>query len=694
MLAGSRQRNPDADPGAPIGGAVDVAAAVEHLDALAHAHQPEATLRSADVEPPAVIRHRHPQRRARRRRAQAHLDIDPARLCMARDIGQAFLNHAVRGGAYLGLQADQCLRQLQRSDHLRIALLKGRDQFLQRCRQTQPFELRRAQTLQHAAHHVLDLGGHGHDGLGALAHRGAAAIADRRGIGVNRAQALADLIVQLARQAAALVFLHLQQAPGEPLIFRDALLQRFRHVVEPHADARHFRQTEARQACAEVTVLHLAQRRQDVLNPIADAHYAMGFAFLYELTSLRAVGSTKPEVDLSPSRRLYEAGGRHLQRATHFLDELVASRCSDFEEYCWGYPFNWVWRGGVIKEQTPLITTTPYCYEAFLQVAELLESEVRDQKSEVSGSQGANFTAGGREDFLNRPKEAGDSVLVKTEQSSIISHPDLLEQYQQILESIARHAANDIKDFPTSATASSCSYTPFDSEGVINAAAYRAFLLTSASQEFANDSYWKIAERNLNFVLENQNADGSWYYAVDGVRDFVDHYHTCFVMKALAKIHFLVGHQGCLDALKKGMDYYLKNLFAEDGLPKPFAKAPRLTVYKRELYDCAECINLCLLLRERFPQLQKTLEIVIAGVMEDWIRPDGSFRSRKLHFGWDNVPMHRWGQAQMFRALALYLRETSRSEDRGRKTDDGRRQTGDRRQRADSRPLKIVEGAR
>ena len=70
---------------------------------------------------------------------------------------------------------------------------------------------------------------------------------------------------------------------------------------------------------------------------------------------------------------------------------------------------------------------------------------------------------------------------------------------------------NDIKDFPTSENASSCSYTPYDNGGVINAAAYRAFLLTSASQFFSNDDYWKIAERNLNFVLENQNPDGSWF---------------------------------------------------------------------------------------------------------------------------------------------------------------------------------------
>ena len=169
--------------------------------------------------------------------------------------------------------------------------------------------------------------------------------------------------------------------------------------------------------------------------------------------------------------------------------------------------------------------------------------------------------------------------------------------------------------------------------------------------------YWKIAERNLNFVLENQNPDGSWFYAVDGVRDFVDHFHTCFVMKALAKIHTLTGHPACLEALSKGVKYYLENLFDEDGLPKPFSKAPRLTVYKRELYDCAECINLCLLLRERFPQLKPTLEKVVAHILNEWVKRDGSFRSRKLHLGWDNVPMHRWGQAQMFRSLAFYLRE-------------------------------------
>ena len=90
-------------------------------------------------------------------------------------------------------------------------------------------------------------------------------------------------------------------------------------------------------------------------------------------------------------------------------------------------------------------------------------------------------------------------------------------------------------------------------------------------------------------------------------------------------------------------------------MPKPFARAPRMTVYQCELYDCAECINLCLLLRDHFPELETTLRTVVAGILEHWVKPDGSFRSRKLHFGWDNVPMHRWAQAQLFRSLCLVL---------------------------------------
>ena len=321
--------------------------------------------------------------------------------------------------------------------------------------------------------------------------------------------------------------------------------------------------------------------------PIADAHYAMGFAFLSQ-----ALGEEQ-----------------YYGRAVHFLEILKETRSKGWANYCWGYPFNWETRHGTFQAETPFITSVPYVYEAFRQV------------HEIDGN----------------------------------------PEWREIMESIARHAADDYQDFRTSENASTCSYTPDMEPGVINASAYRAFLLTKAALDFSEERYRKIAERNLNFVLESQNPDGSWYYATDGQRGFVDHFHTCFVLKALAKIEAIAGNQQCTAAIGRGVDYYVKNLFDEQGLPKPFSRKPRMTVYRRELYDYAECINLALLLQGRFPALDKILSRVIR--LEGWQKTDGSFRGRQLLIGWDNTPMHRWAQAQLFRSLSYLLYQATKKSD-------------------------------
>ena len=70
---------------------------------------------------------------------------------------------------------------------------------------------------------------------------------------------------------------------------------------------------------------------QRIRFPIADAHYAMAFAFLHQATE----------------KKIY------LERAVHFLRVLQKSRSPGFVENCWGYPFDWVlypvWRRWSIK---------------------------------------------------------------------------------------------------------------------------------------------------------------------------------------------------------------------------------------------------------------------------------------------------------------------------------------------------------
>jgi hypothetical protein len=318
--------------------------------------------------------------------------------------------------------------------------------------------------------------------------------------------------------------------------------------------------------------------------PIADAHYAMGFAFLSQTFQ----------------------NEQYYQRAVHFLEVLKQTRSPGYDHYCWGYPFNWETRRGTMRQGTPLITTVPYVYEAFRQVYQIDDNQ----------------------------------------------------EWRDIMRSIAAHALLDYHDFETSPNASTCSYNPEPGEpgGVINASAYRAFLLMQAAKDFAEEKYQAVAQRNLNFVLQSQNPDGSWYYSVDGERDFVDHFHTCFVLKALAKIEALTGNEECTRAIERGVAYYLGNLFDDQGLPKPFSRRPRVTVYRRELYDYAESINVAVLLRGRFPELDNTLSRLVN--LDGWQKANGSFRARQLLLGWDNTPMHRWAQSQMFRSLCFFLHQS------------------------------------
>lgn len=317
--------------------------------------------------------------------------------------------------------------------------------------------------------------------------------------------------------------------------------------------------------------------------PIADAHYAMGFALLAQ------------------SPWIPDAYGR----AVHFLGVLEQTRARAYRHYCWGYPFDWVTRTGVMKAGTPLITSVPYVYEAFAAVHAL----------------------------------------------------DGRPHWKTVMASTVEHALNDIKDRAIAADAASAGYNPLDAQaGVVNASAYRAFLLIDAGLRFDREDCVAAGRRNLNFVLRAQRDDGSWPYATDGVREFVDHFHTCFVLKALAKIEASTHDEACTAAIRAGVRYYLDHLFDDEGLPRPFARAPRLTVYRNELYDFAECINLGVLLAGRFRALDARVQATLRDLLARWQKRDGSFRSRRLLLGWDEVPMHRWAQSQIFRSLCLVLR--------------------------------------
>ena len=261
--------------------------------------------------------------------------------------------------------------------------------------------------------------------------------------------------------------------------------------------------------------------------PIADAHYALAF-----LSLARTTGADE-----------------HGARARGFLDALEATRCPNEADYCWGYPFDWQTVTGRWPRGRPLITQTPYGFEAFAAA------------------------------------------------STDLGDPHDLE----VVESVARFAAERIPTEELGPGVVSAAYTPEDDRRVINAVAYRAMILTVAGTRFRRDDWLAAAAGNVRFVLATQSPDGAWPYAVDGHDAFVDNFHTCFVLKNLHKIWRRTGDEEVLAAIRLGYAFYKERLLDENGQPIPFHRRPRMTLFRRQLYDYAEGINLALLLRDVDP---------------------------------------------------------------------------------------------
>lgn len=313
--------------------------------------------------------------------------------------------------------------------------------------------------------------------------------------------------------------------------------------------------------------------------PIADAHYAMGLCEL--------------------ARRGDDAWRR---QAVPFLEALVEERCPSEAEYCWGYPFDWVTCFGTWPSGTPLITSTPYGYEAF------------ESAYELTGS----------------------------------------EECLAIMESVGRFGFARIPAAEVSPGVKASAYTPIDHRRVVNASAYRGFLLAAAGIRFGYTQWVHEACASVAFVLRSQRSDGSWLYAMDGKDSFVDNLHTCFVLKNLVKFQRVVTDDAVADAVARGYEYYKASLLDEDHLPVPFAKAPRATLHVRDLYDYAEGINLAVLLWNADPDARMIADALVSDLLQHWVLDDSSFVSRQMRVGRNTVPYLRWGQAQTFRALACY----------------------------------------
>jgi hypothetical protein len=143
-----------------------------------------------------------------------------------------------------------------------------------------------------------------------------------------------------------------------------------------------------------------------------------------------------------------------------------------------------------------------------------------------------------------------------------------------------------------------------------------------------------------------QRDDGSWLYAAGPAGEWVDNFHTGYVLESLGRCAALV--DGLSPALERGFDYWERELFEPSGEPRP-APGRRFPV---DAHDYAQAIETWLsALHWRRDALERA-ERTAGRLVTQMLNPDGYVNFQRGRFLTNRVPLVRWTTAPTFRALA------------------------------------------
>jgi rhamnogalacturonyl hydrolase YesR len=282
------------------------------------------------------------------------------------------------------------------------------------------------------------------------------------------------------------------------------------------------------------------------------------------------------------------------------LDWLENNSSTGYDNFCWGYPFDWQ-SVSFVPRGTPSSVVTAICIDAFLTGYELFHTE----------------------------------------------------RYLKIAEGAAQFLLTDLQIDTLDDQRLCFSYTPIDNLHVHNANLWTAYALCRTGTTIDDASLIEKAMPAVHYSLEGQEADGSWDYfgPPDGPVNKVDTYHTGFVLRCLYGIYQLVKDPAVLKAVQRGHDFFLENLIIGRRVPR-FRQDRK---YPVDIHACSEAI-LCLTeLSEDFPEGLDVACTIASWTVDNMSDSHGQFYYRKYPLYTIKTPYIRWGQAWMFLALSKLL---------------------------------------
>ena len=203
----------------------------------------------------------------------------------------------------------------------------------------------------------------------------------------------------------------------------------------------------------------------------------------------------------------------------NYLAQLLISLRSegDYHGACWGYNFDWQARRlFLFPKNTPTVVATQFCATALMSAFE-----------------------------VTRNKEYLDIALTSA---------------QFVLQDLHRTPYEGGFLF---------SYSPLQgNDTVFNASLLGSRLLSYCYKYTGNEEYKNAAKESIKACCAGQRDNGAWVYGMLPVQSWVDSFHTGYNLDALVAYEQITGDKSFHHYIEKGIKYYLKNFFLDDGTPK------------------------------------------------------------------------------------------------------------------------------
>jgi polysaccharide biosynthesis protein VpsJ len=284
------------------------------------------------------------------------------------------------------------------------------------------------------------------------------------------------------------------------------------------------------------------------------------------------------------------------KKATYALQWLINNQSPGYSGACWGNHFDYQSRSSYSLKGEPSIVWTSLIGHAFLDGYELFDDEL----------------------FLN------------------------------VAVSSCSHILRDLGSYKDGDTIC-IGYFPTSTHQVHNANTLGASLLARTYSHVRNEAFLEHATKAIYYTAKYQRTDGSWYYGEEPKLQWVDNFHTAYVLDSLKHYVDSVGDPKIDDQMMAGYRYWKEVFFQEDGMPN-YYNHKTLPI---DIQCSSQAIDTLVFFSNRDSDALRLAWKIAQWTVQHMQDRSGYFYYRRYsrHIVNETPTLH-WGQATMLCALA------------------------------------------